>query len=182
MKLEIKHLAPYLPYGLKAEMLDYKNDYVGRQFDKIIGIYQWSKNNDWCILTDGGSKPSLSRIKPILRPLSDITKEIEHNGERFVPMVELAIIANLDTTGSRLSSTESAYGIRCNIENDADSDKWVVLGFDAVNGFGEHYRPSNEWTIVQNQLELWQKLYSWHFDVFGLIDAGLAIDINTLNN
>lgn len=26
-----------------------------------------------------------------------------------------------------------------------------------------------------------QKLFEWHFDVFGLIDAGLAIDINTLN-
>ena len=25
-----------------------------------------------------------------------------------------------------------------------------------------------------------EKLLEWHFDVFGLIDAGLAIDINTL--
>ena len=27
--------------------------------------------------------------KPILRPLSDLTKEIEHNGERFMPIDEL---------------------------------------------------------------------------------------------
>ena len=27
---------------------------------------------------------------PICRPLSDLTKEIEHNGEKFVPIVELA--------------------------------------------------------------------------------------------
>jgi hypothetical protein len=26
------------------------------------------------------------------------------------------------------------------------------------------------------------KLFEWHFDVFGLIDAGLAIDINTLDD
>ena len=30
------------------------------------------------------------------------------------------------------------------------------------------------------RLDQWQKLFEWHFDVFGLIDAGLAIDINTL--
>jgi hypothetical protein len=27
-----------------------------------------------------------------------------------------------------------------------------------------------------------QKLFEWHFDVFGLISKGLAIDINTLKN
>ena len=86
MKLELKHLAPYFPYGLKAKMLDCKIDYVGKQFDEIIGVHQWSKDGDWCLLTEGGSKPSLDRIKPILRNLSDLTKEIEHNGERFVPM------------------------------------------------------------------------------------------------
>jgi len=31
--------------------------------------------------------------------------------------------------------------------------------------------------IYQHQFE---KLISWHFDVFGLIEKGLAIDINTL--
>ena len=29
--------------------------------------------------------------------------------------------------------------------------------------------------------EIVQKLLEWHFDVFGLIEKGLAIDINTLN-
>ena len=89
MKLELKHLAPYLPYGLKAKMLDCKIDYVGKQFDEIIGVHQWSKDGDWCLLTEGGSKPSLDRIKPILRNLSDLTKEIEHNGEKFVPIDRL---------------------------------------------------------------------------------------------
>lgn len=72
MELEKKHVVPYLPFGLKAEILDYLSDYVGEKYDEIIGIHQWSKNKDWCLLTDKGSKPSLRRIKPILRPLSDL--------------------------------------------------------------------------------------------------------------
>ncbi len=28
-------------------------------------------------------------FKPILHPLSDLTKEIDHNGEKFVPVVEI---------------------------------------------------------------------------------------------
>ena len=33
-------------------------------------------------------------------------------------------------------------------------------------------------------LEYWiiEKLFKWHFDVFGLIDKGLAVDINTLKD
>ena len=27
---------------------------------------------------------------------------------------------------------------------------------------------------------IYQKLCEWHFDIFGLIDAGLAVDINTV--
>jgi hypothetical protein len=28
----------------------------------------------------------IEKIKPILRPLSDLTKEIEVNGEKFIPI------------------------------------------------------------------------------------------------
>jgi hypothetical protein len=86
MELEIKNLVPYLPYGLKAEMLDYEKDYVGKKIDTIVGIHQWDKSGKlWCLLTEGGSKPSLDRIKPLLYPLEYLTKEIEVNGEKFVP-------------------------------------------------------------------------------------------------
>jgi len=71
MKLTIKELAPYLPYGLK--IIDSYNGQIhsidkGETLDYVL---QWYK----------GDKPH----KIILRPLSDLTKEIEHNGERFVP-------------------------------------------------------------------------------------------------
>lgn len=71
MKLETKHVLLYLGYELRVEILDYKSNYVGRRYDEIIGIHQWSINKDWCLLTDGGSKPSLNSVKLILRPLSE---------------------------------------------------------------------------------------------------------------
>jgi hypothetical protein len=175
--LELNHLTPYLPYGLKAEMLNYKSDYVGKQYDEIIGLHEWSKNKDWCCLTGGGSKPSLDDIKPILRPLSQLITEIEHNGEKFVPMVELAKVARLDVTKYVLGSVDDAFGIRCNIENDVDDNTHEILGFDNTNGFGHHYKPSRKFTMVVNQIELWQKLHKWKFDIFSLIENKLAIAV-----
>lgn len=73
-KLTLEHLAPYLPYNLKAEMLDYKSDYVGKQYDEIIGVHQWDKHYlYWSALTIGGSKPNIESIKPLFRLLSDYT-------------------------------------------------------------------------------------------------------------
>ncbi len=34
--------------------------------------------------------------------------------------------------------------------------------------------------ILENRYKVVKKLFEWHFDIFGLIPAGLAIDINTL--
>lgn len=63
MKLELKHLAGYLPYGLRA--FDYLNQQV-----KIIGL----KNETYFI--EGGNIYAYGDIKdckPILRPLLDLT-------------------------------------------------------------------------------------------------------------
>jgi hypothetical protein len=86
-KLTLEILAPYLPYGLKVRVEDYKCDYVGREFDEVIGFHQWDKSGLlWSVLTDGGAKPSVEKVKPILRPLSYLTKEIEVDGEKFIPI------------------------------------------------------------------------------------------------
>ena len=149
MKLE--HLAPYLPYGLKAELLDYKCDYIGKQFDEIIGIHEWSKNKDWCLLTAGGSKPSLDRIKPILRPLSDLTKEIVHNGETFVPADKVCPI-------DHYIGEEEKRKVHI----------MMIESWGAIGDFGSCY------------FETVTTLISMHFDVFGLIEKGEAVNINTI--
>jgi hypothetical protein len=126
MKLELKHLAPYLPYGLKIK--------TNNQIRTLsIGILTTTENSLSNIIYGIGHKP-------ILRPLSDLTKEVEVNGEKLVPIDKLAI---------QLFDTET--------------QKIILKG--EINGIPY-------WVM--------QKLFEWHFDVFGLIEEGLAIDINTL--
>lgn len=151
-KLELKHLAPYLPYGLKV-IIPY------HQEKGIMNLSKLSKYKCW--LDNGGSihlwqEQYIDKIKPILRPLSDLTKEIEHNGERFVPKELLREISGAFKPTDDIKNT---FNI-CIVDG-------TVTRFSAL-------------CVHVNQLELFQKLFEWHFDVFGLIDKGLAIDINNL--
>ena len=120
MKLELKHLSPYLPYGLKISC---NNDNVIE-----MGAYPSPKRK----LIDIESVCGTPEWKPILRPLSDLTKEIEHNGEKLSKRT-MEVIKDRD---------------------------WGLI----------HFCPHHDV----------KKLFEWHFDVHGLIEAGLAIDINTL--
>lgn len=127
--LKLKHLAPYLPYGLNAKyhmLIDIK-----RKYDETIILSV--TNIKWIIAG--------THHKVILRPLSDLTKEIEHNGEKFVPEYWI----------------DDKYGR--NID-DVISDNRFVLELPYF---------------------IMQKFFEWHLDVFGLIEQGLAIDINTLD-
>ena len=95
MKLELKHLTYYLPYGLKMICLNYYeeedipyqkwllsslsvNDFDNRELDEW-----WNEQGDNFYVN--------SEFKPILRPLSDLTKEIEVNGEKFIPTEKLSV-------------------------------------------------------------------------------------------
>jgi len=192
MKLELKHLAPYLPYGLKAVC-------EGLSGEKTFHIY--TIEHDTITSSGVGLNTALKNgftfsVKPILRPLSDLTKEIEHNGEKFIPLLELRSIeqGNWDDGEFFLNHTQiTDYGVR-NAEYEGPV-YWVEWqdGLSQTQSFS--FKSNNfhrvwirdrkklggvEGGIVENQLQLFQKLFEWHFDVFGLIDAGLAIDINTL--
>jgi hypothetical protein len=121
MKLELKHLAAYLPYGLK----------VKHEGNITMLMTCERKKGDFLAIEsviDGYGKP-------ILRPLSDLTKEITHNGQTFVPksVIDMAFPAE------RMGLNPATWSHR------------VIT-----------------------------KLIEWHFDVFGLIEKGLAIDINSL--
>jgi hypothetical protein len=132
-ELTLEHLSAYLPYGLKAKMslcFDQQTivEIVGLSFEfvELTGIRKTVSEHF-----------ELSDIKPILRPLSDLTKEIEHNEEKFVPM---------DVLYDDFRETD-------------------LLHFNPKNMFNQSYN-------------LVQKLLEWHFDVFGLIDKGLAVSIH----
>lgn len=75
-KLELKHLAPYLPYGLNIQIeLDDGDIYS----ERIIGL-----DEELAIIESGDCM--IGNFKPIFHPLSRLTEEIEHDGEKFVPI------------------------------------------------------------------------------------------------
>jgi len=75
MKLEIKHLAPYLPYGLELQ-----GDKV-YTIDPLEMAYGY-RNNIRYISIKAAFEDTL---KPILRPLSDLTKKV-HAGLVQLPI------------------------------------------------------------------------------------------------
>lgn len=136
MKLELKHLAPYLPYGLKFLPTQYN-----KEVNKLTYLSTLYDSDEF-----GVNGFTSKWIKPILRPLSDLTKEIEHNGERFIPMIRLS------------KEFDMSMIEHCFIE--------------------QNFIPKH---IKTFRFEVVHQLLEWHFDIFGLIENGLAIDLNTLN-
>lgn len=139
MELELKHIVGYLPYQTNfictRNRISILDTYIGICAGKNIIDIGYVINNN---------------LKPILRPLSDLTKEIEVNGEKFVPIKKL---------GWEYYDGE--------------------LGGMAYCVYGESPRTT---VNVIDYLDDLEKLYEWHFDIHGLIEKGLAIDLNTLNN
>ncbi len=140
--LELKHLAPYLPYNVMFCEKD--------EISETLQILNVKKLGE--IMQD-----PLTTTCLILRPISDLTKEIEHNREKFVPLAKIREI----------------FGGR-------------PLGFDG-KCFYQLIQKSivrgNEKTEVPmhfSQLDAFNLLFEWHFDLYGLIEKGLAININTL--
>lgn len=166
--LQLEQLAPYLPYGLKVQYEGIINgnelskhyaknkqkngsfDMSYKSLEQIKGLKNgyikkvefWKNGSVYFLgIKSMGLKPFHKiEFKPILRPLSDLTKEIEHNGEKFVPSEKLAF----------------------HLFEKSDREYYLNGGINGV--------------------PFWvsQKYFEWHFDVFGLIEKGLAINKNDI--
>jgi hypothetical protein len=76
-ELKLEDLVGYFPYGLKGIIKD-----------KIVSLRSLHQNSlETNPSVHGFTYCSFRDFKPLLRPLQDLTKEIEHNGERFVPIM-----------------------------------------------------------------------------------------------
>ena len=83
MKKE-EFLAFSLPYGLKGIIKGKEN--VCGSF--IYKLYSCNSETNVVELV-GETNLKTDEFKPVLHKLSDLTKEIEHNGEKFVPLHRL---------------------------------------------------------------------------------------------
>lgn len=132
--LTIKELAAYLPYFLKGIFID--------KIDVVT-----SMDNEHDLISGVNSTVEIKNFKPILRPLSDLTKMIEVNGEDFVPYEHSTFVEAM------IANEYLEY--LCEAKASLAEDR--LLPYSIV-----------------------QLLFEWHFDVFGLIEKGLAKDLNTI--
>lgn len=137
MQLELKHLSAYLPYKLNCVVEGYDNPLP------MISAYYDDQNEYECSAAlqevtgnDFGFNPD--EFKPILRPMTDLTKEIQLNSENFIPIEKISPVPNF-------------------------------FNVDFIKR-----------TPLASSFEVVVKLLELHFDIFGLINEGLAVDINSL--
>ena len=130
-KLELKHLAAYLPYNLKVTF-----EHDEEHTHDLVGLnYNWQGVDLISEFGDFG-RAEIKLVKPMVRPLSQLEKEIEYNGGSFVPYRKLHDITDFHHTPLTV----------------------------------EKYPTEMPYDVVE-------KLFEWHFDVFGLIDKGLAVPL-----
>ena len=131
MNLELKHLAPYLPYRLKYSVFNKKGK---------LDLLEIGTNNIYNIITAVNKGVYGGEYKPILRPLSDLTKS---------ELIELRFDEGNDTL------------------------LWSANNVESYKDFIQFYETDLTYSVL-----VWA--YKKHLDIFGLIEKGLAIDINTI--
>jgi hypothetical protein len=101
MELEIKHIIPYLPYHLRIQIGNIKEGY-----DLEMSLEDEMDSNSICL-----RDVIENNHKPILYPLEYLTKEIEVNGEKFVPYEKIKKMYPIDTFSSTSNTAQWSYRI-----------------------------------------------------------------------
>lgn len=163
MKLELKHIAPYLPYGLKVT---FEGDDC---IHEVVGLSIASKGVELISTFGDYGRADIEDCKLILRPLSDLDKEIEHNGERFIPIMR---IFGGDTY-------DHDYKYEISIVEKPIVGKRIEI---SVKGLGSPVISFSVSNILNNPLyySQWKELLEWHFDIFGLREKNLCVYYNEI--
>lgn len=149
MKLELKHLHPYMLTDLKlqyfGDLVGYLGSYRSVMVNPIQVFYTDHNNYDINATILREIYMPLEDIKPILRPLSDFG----------------------DSDDLRKVHEYIGLGKWCEAY-----DQYFKAWFDDA--------ASVDKLIFQCPYEIMLYFFANHYDVFGLIEKGLAVDINTL--
>ena len=172
MLKETAYMSHYLPYGLNLKSDNKTLELIGIQGDLVL-----LNDNSNCV----SSMSNEFYWKPLLRPISQLTEEIEHNGEKFMPIRVLYNMARISHQNhvekeEFIKAWGGNYILRVYASDDYYSE--FVYGNDCFSyrfvDLKHNYSGDNP---IRNQLSLFNKLFEWHFDVFGLIEHDLAIAI-----
>ena len=159
MELELKHLAPYLPYNLQmayiirgkiVEIGDLNKVFIYRDETHPIryGINYNDAEHEWM-------------FKPILRPIGSMTKEEAY--EFGILLMGEADMEDKEVGIGKMVLMGSIYPTLM-YQDKEDGGYSVMIHFSPIGISGMDLIPHDayEW------------LFKHHFDVFGLISKGLA--------
>ncbi|MFP3835373.1 hypothetical protein [Chryseobacterium sp. SIMBA_028] len=189
---KLRIYAAYLPYGLKGRTIyNIDDDELNEDctlalrdgLNNVVGIDDWLNRRTY-------------PIKPCLYDLSYLTKEIEHEGERFVPMIKLLelqetnafsknpIIKNANAFNHdkvidckskifKISPNEmTEHKVRYLVETSNMGTLIYSLTYDEHFDRFYHYDETRNMVLgVGHQRQMFEKLYEWHFNVFNLPES-----------
>ena len=131
-EITLKELAAYLPYNAKARIYGVDNTSAILKLTTDF-IYSWELHD--------------FKIKPILRPITDVENDIIHNGKTVNVLDIMNGFWGLEWFGATEKFELHVYG------------RNIILSAEDL------------------PYDLVQVLLSYHFDVFGLISDNLAIPV-----
>lgn len=176
-QLKLSHIAPYLPYGLKCQIDLGQNE--------IIATDSWGlkTGSDYpASYYDEGKRYGLmlSQIKPLLRPMSSLYKEIdgkvgiEEIAKIATGVPEWTVVEYEPKFGSgkiKLKSYLVAFNKEYNFRFFLRNNDFYLYDIDGLRE-----------CTHQNQLDLFNYLFQHHYDVWDLIGQNLAIDLNSISH
>lgn len=169
----LKIYSAYLPYDLQISIDDEGENWI----ETVIGL------NNEALETNVGNYWDYT-VKPILYSMDMLTKEIEHKGESFVPMLKLAKIESdlfewldddkkgmpiigIEDTDFDMGSMTFANTRRFEFDKE--------IGLFVVNLYSEGLCEEKDLIcmehICMSNRALIDKLLEWHFNVFGLDES-----------
>lgn len=163
MKLELKHIAPYLPYDLPmayiirgkiVEIGDLNKVFIYRDATHPIryGINYNDAEHEWM-------------FKPILRPISSMTKEEAYKLGTI--LISEADMEDKEIGVGEMKLMGDTYPTIM-YQDQEDEEYSVMIRFSSIGVCMSG--------IVMMSYEAYEWLFENHFDVFGLIEKGLAIN------
>ena len=152
--LKFSDLCQYLPYGLLVQYE--KTDWV------LDGLIFGNGKAILCKDDDQKYDIPISQIKPYFRPTSQLVEEIEHDGQRFVPIVELAKIKGYTPKGN--FDSNSGIGIYwCELltPQKKNTDFTFLENSFYISEWDSKF--NSRILNCLNQNSLFDKLIEWHF-------------------
>lgn len=170
----IKILFKYIPYNLNVKIND-----------EVIVLDNFFFDLKEEILINYNIK-DLTSFVPILRPMEDLIKVVNNE----VPLIKIAQLFELDHYDQpriiynkkslspwEVHLIEGCTGIYEVVKHDIIE---IAVTFFAENNTIA-IEEGGELLILDNPLIYYDYLFANHFDLYGLIKKGLAIDINKIN-